>query len=122
MGGKVRSIRRLCASALGAAVLTACGSTAQPGNSVGGGGDEQLSGSANLDVPGSSNPESPGTVAAGQAGSSQPLNAGAGVAASLPGNGTTSARAAGAPTAASAVGFGPGVTANTIRVGFTIQQ
>ena len=84
MGGKVRSMRRLCASALGAAVLTACGSTAQPGNSVGGGGVEQLSGSANLDVPGSSNPESPGTVAAGQAGSSQPLNAGAGVAASLP--------------------------------------
>jgi hypothetical protein len=99
---------------VGVALMTACGSTVQYAGSARGGGLGDAPGNQGLQDPGLAGPQSPGgrPLSPGAVGGTQgPVTSGQ----TPGGRGTT-------PTAPSGLSLGPGVTAKTIRVGFSIQE
>lgn len=111
----MRFLLKTCSLGLGAVVLTGCGSTVAPAGSVSGVAAGHAASGSNLSAPGM--PDQ------GQAAPSRPLTDDLGTSAhsqAVIGNGQGGAGVN--SVHAAAAGLGPGVTATTIRVGFTIQQ
>jgi ABC-type branched-subunit amino acid transport system substrate-binding protein len=109
--------RRVCALAVGAIALTACGSTVQTSGSVAGVNVGQPSENFNLGSAPSAGP--------GQSGLTAPTNtSGSTVKVGQPAPATTTGQVivGGTPTTAATTALGPGVDATSIHVGFTIQQ
>jgi hypothetical protein len=111
----VHSTRRVGALLVGLFVLTACGSTVQYSGSI---ASNDLGLPSGQSTPGASNELETGPGSSGQ----QTMPTAARVVQAMPSSAAGQVDAAGRPVTVAATALGPGVSATSIRVGFTIQQ